>query len=454
MRAFYDSKSKTINDRGIHELLSDKAKYEAWLKVEMALAKAQAEVNLIPAEAAKQIEEAAKIENIDFEEMNRIYEEIGHGFVPFLKVLVKACPKEAGKYVHYGITTQNVQQSGQLYGVKQVHSKFLEIIGEILYNLAELTEKEKNTVMPGRTHGRHAIPITFGYKSSVWISELLSHVERMRESEKRVFQIMTGGAVGTYATMPEVGPAVQKRVAEILDMYPMDVPSRNNQTMKLEYIMNLQLIASSCHKMAEEVYQTSLEEIAEVSEGFKEGTVGSSTMPHKVNPKLSKGIIANAQKLYSLSSVGLYSSARPYEGDSSRDMVFNGIMEEALQLMTEILLRMEELTRTLVVHRTRMKENAGINAGLDNSEYLMMEVAKKLGKDEAHSLIYEIAIRTAVHGENFLNNLVNDNRIKEFFTEKEIETFIDPENYTGLSSTIASRMSKKAYEVANQLKKE
>jgi len=237
-------------------------------------------------------------------------------------------------------------------------------------------------------------------------------------------------------------------------MYPMDVPSRNNQTMKLEYIMNLQLIASSCHKMAEEVYQTSLEEIAEVSEGFKEGTVGSSTMPHKVNPKLSKGIIANAQKLYSLSSVGLYSSARPYEGDSSRDMVFNGIMEEALQLMTEILLRMEELTRTLVVHRTRMKENAGINAGLDNSEYLMMEVAKKLGKDEAHSLIYEIAIRTAVHGENFLNNLVNDNRIKKFFTEKEIETFIDPENYTGLSSTIASRMSKKAYEVANQLKKE
>lgn len=454
MRAFYDSKSKTIDDRGIHELLSDKAKYKAWLKVEMALAKAQSEVGLIPKEAANQIEEAAKIENIDFEEMNRIYEEIGHGFVPFLKVLVKACPKEAGKYVHYGITTQNVQQSGQLYVVKQVHQKFLQIIGDILLNLGKITEEEKNTVMPGRTHGRHAIPITFGYKSSVWISELLSHVKRMKESEKRVFQIMTGGAVGTYATMPEVGPTVQKRVAEILGMYSMDVPSRNIQIMKLEYIMNLQLIASSCHKMAEEVYQTSLEEIAELSEGFKEGTVGSSTMPHKVNPKLSKGIIANAQKLYSLSSVGLYSSVRPYEGDSSRDMVFNGIIEEALQLMTEILLRMEELTRTLVVHRARMKDNAWINEGLDNSEYLMMEMAKNLGKDEAHSLVYEIAMRTAVHGEDFLKNLINDDRIKEFFNEKEIEHFIDPENYTGLSSTIATEISKKAYEVANQLKKE
>lgn len=452
MRAFYDSKSKSINDRDIRHLLSDQSKYEAWLQVETALAQAQAESGLIPMEAAKEIKEAAKIENIDFDEMDRISKEVSHGFVPFLKVLVKACPEESGKYVHYGITTQNVQQSGQLYIVKQVHEKFLQIIGEILQNLGELTEKEKDTVMPGRTHGRHAIPITYGYKSSVWISEMLSHVERMKESEKRVFQIMTGGAVGTYASMPDVGPQVQKRVAEILGMYSMDVSSRNIQIMKLEYIMNLQLIASTCHKMAEEVYQTSLEEIAEVSEGFKEGTVGSSTMPHKVNPKLAKGIIANAQKLYSLSSVGLYSSVRPYEGDSSRDMIFNGIMDEALQLTTEILLRMEELTRTIEIHRERMKENAWINKGLDNSEYLMMEVAKKIGKDQAHSLIYDVAIRTAAHGEDFLKNIAHDERIKEFFDEVEIKTLIDPENYTGLSSSIAVEMSKKAFEAANKLR--
>lgn len=454
MRAFYDSKSKTIDDRGIHHLLSDQTKYESWLKVEAALAKAQAEAKLIPMEAAEEIEEAAKFENIDFNEMERVSQTVSHGFVPFLKVLVKACSPEAGKYVHYGIATQNVQQSGQLYVVKRVHEKFMQLVGEILQNLGELTEKEKDTVMPGRTHGRHAIPITYGYKSSVWISEMLAHVERMKESEKRVFQIMTGGAAGTYASMPEVGAEVQNRVAEILGMYPMDVPSRNNQIMKLEYIMNLQLLASSCHKMAEEVYQTSLEEIAEVSEGFKEGTVGSSTMPHKVNPKLAKGIIANAQKLYSLGGVGLYSSVRPYEGDSSRDMVFNGIIEEALQLMTEILLRMEELTRTIVIHRERMKENAWINEGLDNSEYLMMEVAKKLGKDEAHSLIYDIAIRTAAYGEDFFENLTHDDRIKEFFNEEEIRTLIDPKNYVGLAPLIASEMAEKAFQVAKELKKE
>lgn len=451
MRAFYDSKSKTIDDRGIKDLFTDQTKYKAWLEIEKALAKAQAEQGFIPEEAALEIENAAKVENIDFEEMDRIYREIGHGFVPFLKVLVQACPDDSGKYIHYGITTQNVQQSGQLYVMKQVHDKFLSLSKDILNNLAKLAEDNADTVMPGRTHGRHATPITYGYKVSGWISELLDAVERIQESEKRVFRIMMGGAVGTFSTMPEIGPDVQSRVAELLGMYEMDVPSRNINTHKLEYMMNLSLLASVCHKMAEEVYQTSLEEIAEVAEGFKEGTVGSSTMPHKINPKLAKGIIANSQKLYSLPGVGSYSSVRPYEGDSSQYMLFDGLMEESLQLMTEILLRSEELTRTLTIRKERMLENALRNKGLDNSEYLMMKMAEKLGKDKAHSLIYDIAIKTAAHGEDFLTNLKADPAIAEKYTEDELKELIDPRSYIGLAPQIAEKMAGKAKNKAKNL---
>lgn len=451
MRAFYDSKSKTIDDRGIKNLFTDQTKYKAWLEIEKALAKAQAEHGFIPEEAALKIENAAKVENIDFEEMDRIYREIGHGFVPFLKVLVQACPDDSGKYIHYGITTQNVQQSGQLYVMKQVHDKFLSLSKDILNNLAKLAEDNADTVMPGRTHGRHATPITYGYKVSAWISELLDAVERIQESEKRVFRIMMGGAVGTFSTMPEIGPDVQSRVAELLSMYEMDVPSRNINTHKLEYMMNLSLLASVCHKMAEEVYQTSLEEIAEVAEGFKEGTVGSSTMPHKINPKLAKGIIANSQKLYSLPSVGSYSSVRPYEGDSSQYMLFDGLMEESLQLMTEILLRSEELTRTLTIRKERMLENALRNKGLDNSEYLMMKMAEKLGKDKAHSLIYDIAIKTAAHGEDFLTNLKENPAIAEKYTEDELKELIDPRSYIGLAPQIAKKMANKAKEKAGKI---
>lgn len=451
MRALYDSKSKTMDDRGIKELFSDKAKYQTWLMFEAALAQAQAEEGFIPEQAAKDIQQAAKIENIDFEEMDRIYREIGHGFVPFLKVLVKACPPESGKYVHYGITTQNIQQSSQLYMVKTVHDKYMTLLGEILDNLSRLAEENKDAVMPGRTHGRHATPITYGYKVSVWISEFIECYERMREAKKRVFKIMMGGAVGTFSSMPQVGPAVQQRVAELTGMYTMEVPSRNISTHKLEYMMNLSLMANICHKIGEEVYSTTLEEIAEVSEGFKKGTVGSSTMPHKINPKLAKGIVANSQKLYSLPGVGMYSSVRPYEGDSSSYMLFDGILEEALELTTEVLLRTEELTRTMVPHRDRMLHNALRNKGLDNCENVMMVLATKLGKDKAHSLMYEIAMKTANEGEDFYTNLMGNELIASQFSEQEVRDMIDPRHYIGLSVEIAEKEAKRAKEYANTI---
>ncbi|WP_251033200.1 lyase family protein [Bacillus sp. ISL-7] len=262
--------------------------------------------------------------------MEIIQQKIGHGFVPFLKVLVKACDKESGKYIHYGVTTQNIQQTAQLLIMKRIHDKFLEVVGEILQNLAKLAEENKDTILPGRTHGKHAIPITYGYKVSVWISELLASVERMEEVQKRVFNVMMGGAVGAFNSSGKVGRKVQDRVAELLNMYSMDIPSRNISTHKVEYIMNLSLLASTFHKIAEEVYYTSIEEFGEVSEKFQSGTVGSSTMPHKINPKLSKGIIANSQKLYSLVSMGLYSCPRPFEGDSTSYMLFDATLEEAL----------------------------------------------------------------------------------------------------------------------------
>lgn len=444
MRALYDSKSKTIDKKGIDELFTKKAKYEAWLDVEAALAKAQSEYGIIPREAAVNIAAAAKYENLDLEEMDRIYRKIGHGFVPFLKVLVKACDEESGKYVHYGVTTQNIQQTSQLLIMKKVHEKFLEFTKEILENLALLAKDNKDTVMAGRTHGKHAIPITYGYKVSVWISELLQSLDRLKECEKRVFTVMMGGAVGSFNSVGEVGRKVQDRVAELLHMNSMEVPSRNMSSAKMEYIMNLSLLASTCHKIAEEVFATSIEEYHEVSEAFTKGTVGSSTMPHKINPKLSKGIIANSQKLYSLNSLGFYSACRPFEADSTSYMLFDGILEEALELTTEILMRAEELTRTLHVNKKRMTENAFINRGLDNSEYIMMMIAEKLGKDKAHSLLYDVAMETEINGKEYIDALKDNEVISKSFTESELEEFINPSNYVGISSKIAEDMAEKA----------
>ena len=443
MRALYDSKSKG-NDRGIKQLLTKEAKIESWLLAEAALADAQAEEGFIPRSAADNIIENAKLERIDLEEMDRIQAKVGHGFVPFVKVLVKACSEEGGKYVHYGVTTQNIQQTSQLYITRQVTEIYKSFLADILKNLAALARDNADAVMPGRTHGKHAIPITYGYKVSVWISELLTGLERLEEAEKRIFTVMMGGAVGGFNATGLTGRKVQDDVAELLSMSSMEVPSRNMTQMKVEYLMNLCLLCNTFHKMAEEVYYTGIEEFGEVHEGFTPGTIGSSTMPQKINPKLAKGIIANSQKLYSLPATGLYSGVRMFEGDSSSYMLFDGLMEEGMELATEVIIRAEELTRTLYVNKERLLKNANINEGLDNSEYVMMNVAAKLGKDAAHQLLYDKAMKTELEGKNYLQVLSDDEVLSSMFTKEELEKMIAPSSYTGICNVLARELADKA----------
>lgn len=451
MRALYDSKSKSIDDRGIGQLLSERNRLETWLKVEQALAKAQADEGYIPRQAATAIGKL-NLADLDLERMAKIKAEIGHGFVPFLKVMGLACGEEGTGYIHYGATTQNIQQTSQLYIAKQVYEVWKTFLADILENLAALAEEHADTVMPGRTHGKHAIPITFGYKVSVWISELLQSVERLSEGEKRVFQVMMGGAVGSFNATGATGRRVQGRVASLLGMGEMPVPSRNISTHKQEFVMNLALLCNGFQKMAEEVYYTGLEEFGELAEGFSKGTVGSSTMPQKINPKLAKGIIGNSQKLYSLIPLGLYSGSRMFEGDSSAYMVSDAYLEEAMELVTEVLMRTEELTRTLHVNRERMHENAMRNQGLDNSEYVMMKVAEKIGKDRAHSLMYEKAMMAEREGACYLDALKGDPVLSGYFSDEELEEMLKPENYTGLGHELAMDLAEAARECAGRMR--
>lgn len=441
MRALYDSKSKTIDDRGMKALLSHQARVQSWLDVESALAQAQAEFGMIPQSAAENITQNCRLEKIDLNEIERLLREIGHGFVPVIKVLVKACDKESGKYVHYGVTTQNIQQTAQLYLAKQFQQKMMEFVDDTLRNLAVMAREHRDTLMAGRTHGKHALPITWGYKAAVWIDELLSARERILESEKRVFTVMMGGAVGAFHATGETGRQVQDRIAQMLGMHSMRVPSRNSRIYRAEYITHLCLLATTLQKIAEEVYQTSGEEFAEVSEAFAKGTVGSSTMPQKVNPKLAKGIISNAQKLYSVLTSSLYVCPRPFEADSSAYFIFDGNLQESMELIAEIVMRAEELTRTLVINKDKMRQNVMLTHGLINSEKIMMMLVQKLGKDPAHEHVYTLAMRSTHEGIPYADVLRTDAVMRDTFTDDEIEALIDPAQYTGLCAQIAEEMA-------------
>ena len=451
MRAYYDSSSNSLRDESLTKFFESNVKIKTWLKVEAALAKAQAEVGMIPKDAAEIINEKANIKNIDLDEMERIKSEVGHGFVPFVKVFSKACGDYAGKYVHFGSTTQNIQQTSQLYILKNLTIEFKRYLADILENLSNLATEHADTVMAGRTHGRHAVPITFGYKVSVWIYELMNCIENLEDTEKRVYQAMMGGAIGAFNTMPEHGREIQKLVAKYLDMEEMKVPSRNINTHKIEYMFALSQIANVLHKMAEEVYYGGLEEMGEIQEPFKKGTIGSSTMPHKVNPKLAKGIITNASKMYSLLETGYYSNCRVFEGDSSQYLLFDGLIDEAIELMYEVLIRAKSLTSGMHIDKERMLKNIELDKGLLNIEHIMMELANVIGKDNAHSLTYDIAMKVKFEDEDLFELLRKEELLKDQ-SDEYLYSLLDARNYIGKCSELAIEIGREAKDKSIKLR--
>src|SRR5256712_7924929 len=286
--------SVRVTDRGVRALLTEAARFQSWLDVEAALAQAQAELGIIPENAAREIVSKAHLKYLDLAAVRAGLEKTGHPLVPLVWELDRVCEGDAGGYVHWGATTQNVTQTGLLLQVRRAHDIFLRQIAVILTTLADLAERTKDVLLPGRTHGQHAVPATFGFKVAVWIDELGRHVERLRGCEGRVFVAMLGGGAGTLASLGEGGLATQEKMAARLGMRAVSVPARTIGDHQAEDVLLLGMLVFFNDTAATEIYTLMKQEFGEVEEPVPPGTVGSSTMPQKRNPKLSQDIIAAA----------------------------------------------------------------------------------------------------------------------------------------------------------------
>jgi adenylosuccinate lyase len=225
-----------IDDPGVRALFTEAARFQSWLDVEAALAQAQAELGIIPEYAAREIVKKAHLKYLDLDAVRAGLAKTGHPIVPLVWALDRACEGDAGGYVHWGATTQNITQTGLLLQVRRAHQIFLRQLGVILGTLADLAERTKDDLLPGRTHGQHAVPATFGFKVAVWIDELCRHVERLRAAEGRVFVAMLGGGAGTLASLGEPGLVTQEKMAARLGMRPMSMPARTIGDHQAEYV--------------------------------------------------------------------------------------------------------------------------------------------------------------------------------------------------------------------------
>ncbi len=428
----------------VSTLFSREQLFQAYLDVEAALAKAQAKQNIIPEAAAHTISQMAQISNLNMDNINQSLDKTGHPLVPLIWELDRVCGPDAGGYIHWGATTQNITQTGKLLLVKQFHHLFLEKILKLLSVLSELALNTKHYALPGRTHGQHAVPATFGYKVAVWIDEIIRHYHRFKNCEDRVFVTMLGGGAGTMASVGMEGLETQNLMAKELGFTSMSMPARTIGDHLTEYILNLAMFAATSSKMAREIYTLMKQEFGEVEEPVPDGAVGSSTMPQKRNPRNSQDIVAWAAELRTMVPMSLEAMQTEHEADKTTSMMINVAIDRSCELADKIVSSSIDIFTDLKVFPDRMRKNLDLSGGLIMSEQIMLELGKKLGRQRAHDVVYDAAQHSAKTGVDFISALNEQQEITQNFKSDEINSMLDPEQYLGLCVYFAEHFAAEA----------
>jgi 3-carboxy-cis,cis-muconate cycloisomerase len=426
-----------VSDPGIRALYHLENRWQAWLDVEAALAKAQEELGIIPNGAAEAIGRAARLELLDRARIDEGFARTGHTIVPLVWELSRVTGEPYGGWIHWGATTQNITQTGDLLVLRQAHRIFLRLIGETLSAMADLAERGADMPIAGRTHGQHALPATFGYKPAVWIDEMIRHVERLQQAAPRLFVAMLGGGAGTFASLGKQGPAVQAAMGKHLGMLPMRVPSRTLGDHLAENICLFGLVAATCGKVAREIYTLMKTEFGEVEEPVPPGTVGSSTMPQKRNPKLCQDIIAASAEVRAAVPLALEAMQTEHEADRTTSLVMEAAEARAAIALGDALARLVEVLRGLKLDPERMRRNLDLGGGLIMAEAVMLNLGAAIGRQHAHDVVYDAAQAAFVEQRPFAELLAADPRVTTHLDQKAIAALLDPTAYTGLCAEMA-----------------
>ena len=421
----------------IKSLFSSEGSWQSWLDVEATLAKAQAELDIIPQAAAEEIARKAQLGKIDVDAMKIEIKTAQAPILAMVHAIANACEGDAGHFVHWGGTTQNIILTARILQLRKVHNAILLSMGNCFGAMARLAEEGADMIMAGRTNGQHALPITFGFKVAGWIEEFVRFEDRFREIEPRIFSLVFGGAIGAMQAFGDKGPALVDKMGADLDLKPVMVPTRTMVDHVVEYIMLLSLFGTSCSRIAKEVFSLMTEEIAEVSENLGEGVMGSSTMPQKINPKTSVSIIAEANRLNGFLFPALQAAQPGHEGDASTSQTHYATIDAALPLAYQIVLDTETLLSNLRPDAGRMVENLARTKGFINAENAMFELAKEHGRQKAHDIVHDAVGLARANDIQLVDALLEMSLAPDNESRDALINALKPENYTGQSTAIA-----------------
>ncbi len=425
--------------------------WQSWLDVEVALAHAQAELGIIPYWAAEGISAVAQVATLDLETLENEARRTRAPIHALTKVLSDRAG-QAGRYVHWGATTQNVMQTGRLLLMRRAHAQLYKHLASAVDKLATLAGVHAETPMIGRTNLQHALPISFGFKVASWIEELSRTVARLESMEERVFVLPFGGAVGAMHAFDGQGQAVNRLMAERLGLTQMLVPGRAVNDIFADYVAQLSLWATTVERIARELYGLMSEEIGEVSETLEPGVVGSSTMPHKINPKRVVHVIAMAADLRSAVIPAMEGALTANEGDAAANHLVVRTLDRACPLAWKLAQDFDELCGLIAARPERMAANLAISGANSASERLMMLMAPVLGHLQAHDLLHDVLAAAGPDPDTVITKVAALPQLDGRISADVVRNALDPQTYLGESGRIAQDAAKMGQKLAQRLR--
>ncbi|SDN56324.1 adenylosuccinate lyase family protein [Geodermatophilus sp. DSM 45219] len=421
----------------MREVFASRSVVQSWIDAESALARAQADVGLVPREAAEEISRRGLVDDFDLVALGEGIAATSHTLMPFLRRYQELCSEEHRGYLHWGATTQDIVDTGTALRMRRALDIIAEDLAAVRERLRQLAEEHAETVMPGRTHGQQALPITFGYKVATWLAEVDRHHQRLAQLRPRVLVGNLNGAVGTMAFVGEVGLEVQARALGDLGLGVPEICWHSSRDRVAEMAGWLAMAGTTLGRIGREVYQLQKTEFGELEEAFPEGRVGSSTMPQKRNPATSESIVAKAVILKAQAQLGYDAMMQEHERDKALWQTEWEFLPEMFMLMGGITADSRKVLDQLVVDGDRMRRNTGLTGGLIMAESIMLKLAEVVGRHEAHDLVYDISMRCAETGTPFADALKADVTVRSVLGEDAIDRHLDPLRYTGLAARMA-----------------
>jgi 3-carboxy-cis,cis-muconate cycloisomerase len=421
----------------MREVFSDLGLISRYAEIEIALAKAEARCGVIPPEAARDIAAKTDVAALDFDLLRCETDIVGYPILPLVHQVAKQCG-EAGRYLHWGATTQDIMAV-----VLQVRAA-LGIVEEDIIALrgilADLSRRYRDTPMAGRTHLQQALPVTFGYKTAIWLAMFDRHAERLAQLKPRVLVGQFAGAAGTLASLGDKGFEVQQAFCEELGL-GVPVATWHVARDSLAEVVNfLGLITGSLGKIALDVMMMASTEFAEVYEPFVKGRGASSTMPQKRNPISSELMLAACKAVRQHAGLMLDAMVQDFERATGPWHAEWMAIPESFVLTAGALHQAKFALAGLIVDETKMVENLDISRGLIVAEAVMMGLAPQMGRQDAHDVVYDACRSASEKGISLADALAADKRVSARIDRATIDRLTAPKNYLGLAPQMVDRV--------------